>query len=48
VPVCLLDTTANPAKMVEPIEMQFAVHTGLGLWNHVLDGGTCYKGDFMG
>jgi len=36
--VCLLDTTMNPAKTAEPIEMPFGLLTRVGSRNQVLGG----------
>jgi len=33
-------TLVSPAKMAEPIEMQFGLKTRVGPGNHVLDGGS--------
>jgi len=37
--VCRSGTLVSPAKMAEPIEMQFELRTLVGPGNHVLDGG---------
>jgi len=44
--VCVSETLMSCAKMVEPIDMQFGLWTGVGLCNCVLDGGPEGKGSF--
>jgi len=36
----MLVTIVSPAKTAEPIDIPFGGLTCVGLWNHVLDGGT--------
>ena len=38
VSLCLSKTMVNPAKMAEPIDMQFGLWTRMGPSNHVLGG----------
>jgi len=37
-PVCRSVTRVSPAKMAEPIEMQYGLRTRMGPGNHVLSG----------
>jgi len=42
-------TLVSPAKMAEPIEMQFGLRIRVGPGNHVLDGQIPHgKGNFLG
>jgi len=49
--VCRSVELVSPAKMAEPIEMQFGLRNWVGPGNHVLDGGPdppMGRGEFLG